>query len=108
MTIVGRWEWRLFGADFGDAAARLAAQPTERVEESSDHYLLSLVSDASVKVRAGRVDVKRLLRVDEDRLEQWVPVLKEPFPLSADGTATVLRAHRRLTKAGVTSCDSAK
>jgi exopolyphosphatase / guanosine-5'-triphosphate,3'-diphosphate pyrophosphatase len=47
-------------------------------------------SDASVKVRGGRVDVKHLLRVDEDGLEQWTPVLKAPFPLSPEDTRLVL------------------
>jgi exopolyphosphatase/guanosine-5'-triphosphate,3'-diphosphate pyrophosphatase len=92
MTTAGRWEWREFGAGFGDAEARLSAQPTERIEDSAEEYLVSLASDASVKVRAGRVDVKRLVRVDEDRLEQWVPILKARFPLSAADAATVLEA----------------
>jgi hypothetical protein len=38
------------------------------------------------------VDVKRLVRVDENRLEQWVPIVKAPFPLSAADTAIVLEA----------------
>jgi exopolyphosphatase/guanosine-5'-triphosphate,3'-diphosphate pyrophosphatase len=92
MTTVGRWEWRAFGAGFGEAEARLSAQPPERTEDSAEEYLLSLASDASVKVRAGRVDVKRLVRVDEDRLEQWLPILKAAFPLSAADTAIVLEA----------------
>ena len=92
MTTVGRWEWRTFGAGFGDAEARLAAQPADRVEDSAEEYLVSLASDASIKVRAGQVDVKRLMRVDEDQVEQWVPILKAPFPLSAADAATVLRA----------------
>ena len=51
--IVPRWEWRTFGEDFGDAERRLAALPPSASEESDELYLLSLESDASVKVRDG-------------------------------------------------------
>jgi exopolyphosphatase/guanosine-5'-triphosphate,3'-diphosphate pyrophosphatase len=80
--IVPRWEWRTFGADLGEAEARLAALPREHVEESDETYVLSEAGDASVKVRGGVLDVKRLERV-EDGLEQWRPVLKASFPVAA-------------------------
>jgi exopolyphosphatase/guanosine-5'-triphosphate,3'-diphosphate pyrophosphatase len=67
----------------------LTDAPDERVEESDEVYLLSLESDASVKVRAGLMDVKHLDRVEEG-LEQWRPVLKAPFPLSASDLGSVL------------------
>ncbi len=50
-TIVPRWEWRRFGDDFGEADTQFAAKPPERVQESDESYLLSTLSDASVKVR---------------------------------------------------------
>ena len=87
-TIVPRWEWR----QFGDIQARLEETGPERVQESDELYLLSPVSDASVKVRDGLMDVKRLQRVDEHGLEQWLPVLKAPFPLTPDGVSVVARA----------------
>ena len=87
-TIVPRWEWR----QFGDVEARLEETGPERVQESDELYLLSPVSDASVKVRDGLMDVKRLQRVDEHGLEQWLPVLKAPFPLTPDGVSVVARA----------------
>jgi exopolyphosphatase/guanosine-5'-triphosphate,3'-diphosphate pyrophosphatase len=90
MTVVPRWEWRAFGEDLGIAEGRIAALTPERVEVSDEVYLLSLRSDASVKVRTGRVDAKRLLRVDGEGLEQWVPVLKAAFPLSGADVASVL------------------
>src|SRR5215470_2513360 len=90
MTIVARWEWRSFGASFGQAEARLASLQPERVQESDDLYLLSPASDASVKVRGGLMDVKQLERVDDDGLEQWMPVLKAPFPLAAADVGFVL------------------
>jgi exopolyphosphatase / guanosine-5'-triphosphate,3'-diphosphate pyrophosphatase len=88
--IVPRWEWRTFGDSFGDAERAFAARSPERVEDSDDLYLLSRRSDASVKVRNGLMDVKELLDVDADGLEQWAPVLKAAFPLPAADVASVL------------------
>jgi exopolyphosphatase/guanosine-5'-triphosphate,3'-diphosphate pyrophosphatase len=62
------------------------------VQESDEVYLLSLESDASVKVRDGLMDVKRLERVNEQGLEQWKPALKAAFPLSAVDAGAVLAA----------------
>ena len=36
------------------------------------------------------MDVKRLLAVDDDGLEQWTPVLKSPFPLHTEDIRFVL------------------
>ncbi len=64
----------------------------ELEEESDDLYLLSVVSNSSVKVRGGQMDVKELQQVDADGLEQWKPVLKAGFPLAASDVETVLAA----------------
>jgi exopolyphosphatase / guanosine-5'-triphosphate,3'-diphosphate pyrophosphatase len=90
MTIVPRWEWRTFGESFGTAEERLARLTPERVDESDEVYLLARRSDASVKVRNGLMDVKRLVQVDDAGLEQWRPVMKAPFPLSAEEAGAVL------------------
>ena len=92
MTIVPRWEWRTFGAHFGEAESRFAALTPDRVEDSDEGYLLSLGSHASVKLRDGLMDVKLLERVDENGLEQWRPELKAPDPLTSDQVAEVLKA----------------
>lgn len=89
-AIVPRWEWRAFGEAFPEVEARIG--PEEKVQESDELYLLSSESDASVKVRGGLLDVKRLERVDEAGLEQWRPVLKIEFALSADDVETLLSA----------------
>jgi exopolyphosphatase / guanosine-5'-triphosphate,3'-diphosphate pyrophosphatase len=89
-AIVPRWEWRTFGESFGEAESRLRAVAPDRVQESDELYVLSLESDASVKVRDGLMDVKRLEHVNEDGLEQWRPVLKGSFPLSAGEVASLL------------------
>jgi hypothetical protein len=36
----------------------------------------------NAKLRDGRIDIKRLQRVDDDGLELWEPVFKPKFPLS--------------------------
>jgi exopolyphosphatase/guanosine-5'-triphosphate,3'-diphosphate pyrophosphatase len=90
--IVPRWEWRTFGPDLGDAERVLGAMTPERVADSDETYLLSLASDASVKVRDGRVDVKRLERTGDGGLELWRPALKASFPLAAADVATTLAA----------------
>jgi exopolyphosphatase/guanosine-5'-triphosphate,3'-diphosphate pyrophosphatase len=81
--IVPRWEWRAFGPEVEAAERRLGAQSAERAEDSDEIYLLSRGSDASVKLRAGRVDVKRRLDTRPDGLEQWLPVMKATFPMTA-------------------------
>jgi exopolyphosphatase/guanosine-5'-triphosphate,3'-diphosphate pyrophosphatase len=87
--IVPRWEWRTFG----DVSVPLSGPP-ERVQESDEIYLLSLESDASVKVRDGLMDVKLLEHVDDAGLEQWRPVLKAEFPLERDDVTLLLGALR--------------
>jgi exopolyphosphatase/guanosine-5'-triphosphate,3'-diphosphate pyrophosphatase len=90
--IVPRWEWRTFGEEFGAAEVRFSALTPDHVDESDETYLLSLRSDASVKVRDGLMDVKHLEQVNDDGLEQWLPVLKAGFPLSASDVGAVLAA----------------
>jgi exopolyphosphatase/guanosine-5'-triphosphate,3'-diphosphate pyrophosphatase len=90
-AVVPRWEWRTFGRQF-DATERLLAdlaQP-DGVRESDEMYLVSLPSNASVKLRDELVDVKRLERVDDAGLELWKPVLKAAFPLSMEQVTVVL------------------
>jgi exopolyphosphatase/guanosine-5'-triphosphate,3'-diphosphate pyrophosphatase len=91
-TIVPRWEWRTFGDGFGDADRRLAPLATGPAVVSDELYLLGHGTEASVKVRDGLMDVKRLERVDEHGLEQWRPVMKASFPLRKADVALVLDA----------------
>ena len=92
--LVPRWEWRTFGEDFGTAEEAFGALGVERVEESDELYLLSRDGDAAVKVRYGLLDVKGLVAVDEDGLEQWVPVAKNGFPVSRDDVGAALARLR--------------
>jgi exopolyphosphatase/guanosine-5'-triphosphate,3'-diphosphate pyrophosphatase len=88
--IVPRWEWRTFGETFGDAEVRLAALPPTRVDESEELYILSSRVEGSIKVRGGKLDVKRLERRGEDGLEQWKPVSNAEFPIAATDVAALL------------------
>ena len=88
--VVPRWEWRTFGANFDAAEDLLAALSPQTIRTSEELYILSMLSDASVKIRDGLMDVKHLLRVNDDGLELWVPVLKTAFPFSGSEAAAVL------------------
>jgi exopolyphosphatase/guanosine-5'-triphosphate,3'-diphosphate pyrophosphatase len=90
--IVPRWEWRTFADGFGEADAHFDAAIPDLVRESNETYILSVDSDASVKVRDGLMDVKLLEHVNGDGVEQWRPVLKGSFPLSASHVRSVLLA----------------
>jgi exopolyphosphatase/guanosine-5'-triphosphate,3'-diphosphate pyrophosphatase len=90
--MVARWEWRTFGDDFGSAEDAFAAVSPDRVQESNERYLLSLGGGDTVKVRDELMDVKHLEHVNDDGLEQWLPVMKTGFPLSATDVQSVLSA----------------
>ena len=63
--IVPRWEWRTFGEPLDAAEQFLASYDVKSDHVSDEIYLLSVHSDASVKVRDGLMDVKHLRRVDD-------------------------------------------
>ncbi len=86
-TIVPRWEWRTFGTDFGAAGSLAALEPTA-IQESDEVYLRT-GSGPIVKIRDGLMDVKVLQDVSSEGLEQWVPVMKEGFPLAATDVENV-------------------
>jgi exopolyphosphatase / guanosine-5'-triphosphate,3'-diphosphate pyrophosphatase len=97
--IVPRWEWRAFGGHFDAADDVVASLAPQRMGSSEEVYFLSVHSDDSVKVRDGLMDVKHLLRVNDDGVELWTPVLKAGFPLSRDEASAVL------TTLGVSASD---
>ena len=78
----------------------------DRVAESDEQYLLSLDREVSAKIRDGLMDVKVLEHRRDDGLEQWRPIMKAEFPISAAEVTTLLGAlgadtsaegHRTLT-----------
>jgi exopolyphosphatase/guanosine-5'-triphosphate,3'-diphosphate pyrophosphatase len=90
--IVPRWEWRTFRQDFGNAEPRFAALTPAKVQHSAETYVLVIGSEANVKFRDDLLDIKQLERVNDDGLEQWRPLLKEPFPLTRATTAQLRAA----------------
>jgi exopolyphosphatase/guanosine-5'-triphosphate,3'-diphosphate pyrophosphatase len=91
-TIIPRWEWRTFGQRFGAADAKFSALTEEKVQHSEEVYLVAAGSDANVKIRDGLLDIKRLEHVDSNGLQQWRPVSKDRFPLTASAVASVRMA----------------
>ena len=89
--IVPRWEWRTFGERFGTAEDRFAELTPTSVNDSDELYIVSSQKEASVKIRGGALDVKRLEQVNDDGLEQWRPVAKAEFPIAATAVADLLR-----------------
>jgi len=90
--IIPRWEWRTFGESFGDADAKYAAQTPTDIQETDEVYFLSNANDENVKVRFDLMDIKTLVEVNSDGLEQWKPVMKAKFPLPAGEVKKVLEA----------------
>ena len=64
------------------------------VQESDELYILAPGADI-VKLRGGLMDVKSLRAVDAAGLEQWIPVMKAEFPLSAEAVTATFAALRR-------------
>jgi exopolyphosphatase/guanosine-5'-triphosphate,3'-diphosphate pyrophosphatase len=89
--IVPRWEWRSFGRSFPASEEPLSRLTPSGVQESDEVYLLSASGD-NVKVRDALMDVKVLRATNAEGLEQWIPVMKAEFPLSATDTAKALSA----------------
>ena len=92
MAIVARWEWRVFGkGNFGDAEKMIRDLPMDSNKKTDEEYILSRKSDENVKIRFDLIDVKSLQNVNEDNLEQWLPVLKTGFPIAADKLAELFK-----------------
>lgn len=84
-----RFEFRSFGQDFDEQAyrmSRLSAPVPEKVwERTSDEiYILSRTNDINnTKIRDGKMDIKTYVQT-VDGLEQWNPLMKGEFPISAE------------------------
>lgn len=84
-----RFEFRSFGQNFDAAAKRMARfsmpVPEKVWERQSDEiYILSRTNDINnTKIRDGKMDIKTYVQT-VDGLEQWNPLMKGEFPISAD------------------------
>lgn len=84
-----RFEFRTFGQNFENASmrmARLSVPVPEKVWErtSSEIYIVSRTNDINnTKIRDGKMDIKTYV-CTVNGLEQWNPLMKGEFPLSAE------------------------
>ena len=84
-----RFEFRSFGQCFCEAhkrMARLSAPVPEKVWErhSDEIYIISAKNDINnTKIRDGKMDIKTFVQ-SVDGLEQWNPLMKGEFPISAE------------------------
>jgi hypothetical protein len=84
-----RFEYRTFGQNFDKAAARMARLSVpvpEKVWErtSTEIYIVSRTNDINnTKIRDGKMDIKTFVQ-SVDGLEQWNPLMKGEFPISAE------------------------
>ncbi len=83
-VIIPRWEWRTFGESFGEAEDKIKAYPLGNFKKSSEKYILSCNSNENTKIRDDLMDIKSLQQINEDKLEQWYPVMKAEFPLAKE------------------------
>jgi len=84
-----RFEYRSFGRCFKEQAkrmARLSVPVPEKVWErqSVETYIVSRKNDINnTKIRDGKMDIKTFVQA-VDGLEQWNPLMKGEFPISAE------------------------
>jgi len=84
-----RFEFRTFGQNFEKEAmrmARLSVPVPEKVWErtSTEIYIVSKTNDINnTKIRDGKMDIKTFV-CSVNGLEQWNPLMKGEFPLSAE------------------------
>jgi exopolyphosphatase/guanosine-5'-triphosphate,3'-diphosphate pyrophosphatase len=79
--IIPRWEWRTFGEGFGEAEEKIRASGEPKTRESAEVYIISKKSNDNTKIRDELMDIKTLKNVNEQKLEQWYPIMKSGFPL---------------------------
>ena len=81
----------LSAPSFGVAEERFAALTSTGIQESDELYLIS-DTNANVKVRDDLMDVKILVETDANGLQQWRPIMKAEFPVSAADVDSIFEA----------------
>ena len=90
--VIPRWECRWFDLEPPVAESRLAIDPDELPGTTVETYFVSLRTPHNVKVRHGELEIKRLLRIEPDGLELWMPTLHAPFPLETSAREAIAGA----------------
>lgn len=79
--MIPRYEYRVWAHDLDELCSRLAEQcEPVGVRASEETYLVQRM-DVNVKIRAGVLDVKRLIGTEQG-FQLWTPIIKGAFPLS--------------------------
>ncbi len=97
MEIIPRWEWRTFGKEFGAAEERIKSHEMGNFKKSSEKYILSKRSNENCKIRDDLMDIKSLRQVNEDKLEQWYPTMKESFPMAKETIEVLFRDYFKVS-----------
>lgn len=86
-----RYEFRIWNRDLLELKQRLEELGIhERSVAGTELYLISRTTDdCNAKMRGDLLEVKQLLS-ETRSLQQWMPVLKAPFPLEAPAIAACL------------------
>ncbi len=92
--IIPRWEWRTFNNNLGTAEENIKKHTEGKTRQSDEVYILSEVSMDNTKIRDGLMDIKTLQQVNEDRLEQWLPIMKGQFPLPVSEIEKVFKCFK--------------
>jgi exopolyphosphatase/guanosine-5'-triphosphate,3'-diphosphate pyrophosphatase len=92
--LIPRWEWRTFTSELGKAEANIRKHPEGKTKESDEVYIISEFSMDNTKVRNDLMEIKILLQVNEDRLEQWLPIMKGTFPLQLSEIEKVFKCFK--------------
>lgn len=90
--IIPRWEYRVFAEDLGAIESTIREHEVTRVKESAEDYIVCRSSGNNVKVRDGLLDIKQLENINDDTLEQWMPVMKVGFTCPAEEAAKIFSA----------------
>jgi len=89
-----RWEWRTFAPDLGDVKRRLPSLAHIKAEHSRETYIVCALVPHSAQVRFDELDVRRLVQLDAQGLQQWDPVIKTTFPIAAETAARLFGIWR--------------
>lgn len=89
-TAASRWEWRIFSdAPFLSIAPVFQKLRRANRKRGTDLYVLSRLTEANLKIRAGVLDVKIRVGVSPFGTELWRPAFKSPFPPDAADATTI-------------------
>ena len=95
--IIPRWEWRTFGQSFGDAEENIKRHGEKGFKKSEEQYILSRVSNENIKIRDDLADIKSLQQINSDKLEQWLPTMKEGFPAGKEKLEILFRDYFKVS-----------